>query len=421
MDDLTARMAARPEWLSARQDPVRAQALRNGAPNLDEILKLFPHPAGEPAFDAEVIASSIARLQTTPEIDTGHPFLDLSVKTGLAFIDATFQGDHPKYGIKCYGQTDHDTFPPTIIATVDALSAWGLHERAARLWRYWLSNFVREDGTIRYRGTSLSEYGQLLHTAALLAERAGTQGWADAMPAAERLAVFLLDMLVTTTAHGGLLHGVPEDDEKDKPAIYFHNNAWVAVGLQRWAGLCGCYSASTRTPPAAIRAAAERLASQTVSAIRDVWPAEPADWWLPPQVEPIPPAARPRERLTATRLGSYTNYRYWPELLASGILPADLAHRLVDARLAGGGQFCGITRFEDWLDDWPLADYLSGLWALGRQDDFLLSLYGHVAYHQAEGHLTAYEQVTLPPGREKAPYCLPCQLVAARAARRLQR
>ena len=78
-----------------------------------------------------------------------------------------------------------------------------------------------------------------------------------------------------------------------------------------------------------------------------------------------------------------------------------------------------MTRFMGWLDDWPLADYLFALWRLGRKQDFLLSLYGHVAYHQAEGHLTAYEQVTLPPGKRKAPYCLPCQLVAARAARLL--
>jgi hypothetical protein len=96
-----------------------------------------------------------------------------------------------------------------------------------------------------------------------------------------------------------------------------------------------------------------------------------------------------------------------------------MANRIVDARLSAGGQFCGMTRFEGWLDDWPLADYLYGLWQLGRKRDFLLTLYGHVAYHQAEGHLTAYEQVTFPPGKEKAPYCLPCQLVAARAARLL--
>ncbi len=86
---------------------------------------------------------------------------------------------------------------------------------------------------------------------------------------------------------------------------------------------------------------------------------------------------------------------------------------------SAGGQFCGMTRFSDHLDDWPLAEYLSALSSLGRKRDFLLSLYGHVAYHQAEGHLTAYEQVTFPPGSPAADYCLPCQLVAARAARLL--
>jgi hypothetical protein len=78
-----------------------------------------------------------------------------------------------------------------------------------------------------------------------------------------------------------------------------------------------------------------------------------------------------------------------------------------------------MTRFEAHLDDWPLADYLEGLWALGRAEDYRISLWGHVLYHQAEGHLTAYEQVTLPPGRRLADYCLPCQLVAARAVPRL--
>ena len=117
---------------------------------------------------------------------------------------------------------------------------------------------------------------------------------------------------------------------------------------------------------------------------------------------------------------SYTNYRYWLELLSSGILPEDMANRLVNARLNGGGQFCGMTRFLDWLDDWPLTDYLYSLWSLGRKNDFLLSLYGHIAYHQCEGHLTAYEQISFPgdpKGSQRADYCLPCQLVAARDGR----
>jgi hypothetical protein len=129
--------------------------------------------------------------------------------------------------------------------------------------------------------------------------------------------------------------------------------------------------------------------------------------------------ARPQKRVTDTWLGSYTNYRYWPELISSGVLPDDLVERVVEARLQSGGQFCGTTRFDGHLDDWPLMEYLEGLWNLGRSEEYRLSLWGHILFHQAEGHLTAYEQVSFPPGFKKADYCLPCQLVAVRAAHRL--
>ncbi len=391
-----------------------ALALMTGRPDLDTVLCLYPRPTGEPALDPDDISRRVDRLKTTPDVDTGHPLLDRSVRVGLASIDATFEGDHPKYGVGVYGQPEHDGFPPTIIASVDALSAWGLGERAAQLFRYWLVTFVRDDGTFDYYGPAISEYGQLLHTAALLFERAGADGWwSDGYGCLESIADYLLALRSEAAAEGRLITGSPEADTRNDTAEYFHNNAWVARGLLRWADLCERMGVFPSTPVAVMRQTADVLSRDTLQAIRETWPRDRSDWWLSPQVEP---AERPAH-LTATEKASYTNYRYWPELLSSGLLPPAMAHRLVAARVAGGGQFCGMTRFMEHLDDWPLADYLYGLWSLGRRDDFLLSLYGHVAYHQAEGHLTAYEQVTLPPGQPKADYCLPCQLVAARVAR----
>jgi len=158
-------------WKAAREDPVRSMI--SGQPDLDTILSLFPRTKGEAAFDPEIITENIKKLQTQPVIKTGHPFLDLSVKTGLAHIDATFRGDHPKYGVGRYAADHHDGFPPTIIASVDALSSWGMNNRSVQLFRYWLSHFVRDDGTFNYYGPSITEYGQVLHTATLLEERAG--------------------------------------------------------------------------------------------------------------------------------------------------------------------------------------------------------------------------------------------------------
>ncbi len=404
-----------PDWAAMLDDPVRKMFV--GPPDLDRILALFPRAQGPPACDPEQIAENIAKLRTIPEVNTGHPLLDLSVRTGLAHIDATFRGDHPKYGVGTYAQEAHDGFPPTIISAVDALSAWGLYPRAVQVFRYWLTTFVKDDGGLRYYGPSLSEYGQLLHTATLLDERAGTASWwPEGFLAMDRLAEYVLRLRAAAEKEDGLLSGSPEADTHKETGKYFHNNGWVVKGLRRWADLCERRQARPTTAVATVRTIARDLAVDTLRAIERTWPADPADWWLPPQVEPL---ARPARLTGAWDVASYTNYRYWPELLSSGLLPSEQANRVVAARLMAGGQFCGMSRFAGHLDDWPLTEYLYGLWSLGRHNDFLLSLYGHVAYHQAEGHLTAYEQVSFPPGQKMADYCLPCQLVAARAARLL--
>lgn len=412
--NIRSREKQEEDWKTMLEDPVRK--MYPGTPDLDTILALYPRTTGEPAFDPGVIAENIKKLRTQPSINTGHPFLDLSIKTGLAHIDATFQGNHPKYGVGNYGAVEHDGFPPIIIAAVDALSAWGLNDRASQLFSYWLSHFVNQNGTFRYYGPSISEYGQILHTAALIAERAGTSGWwDDGFQALDQVSEYLLQLRDTAVKEDGLISGVPEADTRKETGKYFHNNAWVVMGLQRWADLCERQKATPATPITMIRKTSKELAQDTLHAIRNTWPEDPADWWLPPRLEsPERPTC-----LTETLEVSYTNYRYWPELLSSGLLPPAMANRIVDARLSAGGQFCGMTRFFDHLDDWPLADYLYSLWFLGRRNDFLLSLYGHIAYHQADGHLTAYEQVSFPPGKKVAEYCLPCQLVAARAGRLL--
>jgi hypothetical protein len=407
MSCATAGRCADPGWLESRVDPYRDRLLRDGSPDLDEVLALLPRPQGRAAFDEAVIAPNIERVERAVTVETGHPFLDASVKTGLAAIDATFQGNHPKYGVGAYGHPAHDAFPPTIIASADALSAWGMLRRAEEVFGYWLATFVRADGSIDYYGPSLSEYGQLLHTAVRVMERGARRQWWEAhMPALSCIASWAMARIAE--AGGELVQGCPEADERADRGAYFHNNAWLAEGLRRFEEGCREFGGG---PGAALGPVASELASRTLDAIAEKWPQDEDDLWLQPQVEE-------RERphgVTGNRIGSYTNYRYWPELLSSGLLPPGMARRVVRARLEFGGQFVGMSRFADWLDDWPLFDYLAGLHRYGFADDLLLCLYGHVAYGQAEEHLTAYEQVTFPPGREKAPYCLPAQLVAARA------
>jgi hypothetical protein len=407
-------------WRAALTDPFREALLASGAALPQQIPACAAPLRGEPAFDPEIIAHLAEQVRLPTQARFPHPLLERAVRVGLAHIEATFQGDHPRYGVGAYGKPEHDGFPPTIIAAVDALTLWDQTPRAEALLDYWLRRFVRDDGSIAYYGPSLGEYGQLLTTAQRLMARGGIDAWFRAQEdRMTRLAHYLQDLL-RSNGPITLLKGVPEADERSQTATYFHNSAWAVRGLNDWASLletCGDHDASARQA----RQDAERLRHVLLEAIEAVWPRDPADWWLRPMLEAETDGvwSRPEGRVTANRLGSYTNYRYWPELLSSGVLPKTWMQRIVEARLTGGGQFCGMTRFEDHLDDWPLMDTMEGLWQLGRQGDYRLCLWGHLCYHQAEGHLTAYEQVSFPPGKPVADYCLPSQLVVVRAARRL--
>ncbi len=368
---------------------------------------------GEPAFDPEEVARIADLIRMPEDAVFEDPLLERVVRNGLAHIETTFQGDHPKYGVGTYAREEHDGFPPTIISAVDALTLWGMTAKAERLFGYWLENFVRPDGTIRYYGPSLSEYGQLLTSGLRMMERGcGAEWLKKAAGPLGRIAAHL-QCLVTNGGRAQLAPGIPEADESAAVATYFHNNAWIVRGLKDWANLPNVIGSNNAS---GYKQCADALREVLLEAIGGAWPGDQGEWWLRPTVEA---AARP-ENVTASRLGSYTNYRYWPELLSSGALPRNWMERIVKARLDSGGQFCGVTRFEDRLDDWPLMNHMEGLLALGMADDFRLCLWGHIHLHQAEGHLTAYEQVSLPPGRRAADYCLPCQLTAARALGRLR-
>ncbi len=417
ISDVCAAEASSKAWLSSMTDPFRDLLLHTGK-DMPERVKACAGPLrDEPAFDPDEVARLASVIHLPPAARFEHPMLERVVRVGLAHIDLTFQRDHPKYGIGKYAWAKCDGFPPVIIAAVDALSLWGNFQRAEQLMSYWLRCFIYRDGSIIFQGPSLSEYGQLLTTIRQLVDRSGSREWFNKHRQIVRSIVSYIESQMLASGKVALLQGMPEDDCRQDVATYFHNNAWVVRGLRDWAAL------DTEGGGERTREQADELLNQLLQAIRDRWPKDPDDWWLPPTVEtslPFSGEIRKPAFVTENRIGKYTNYRYWLELLSSGVLPRDLAERLVHARLNSGGQFLGMTRlYKDKLDDWPLFNWLDALWQLGLHDDFRLSLWGHIYYHQAEGHLTAYEVISMPPGRQSTPYCLPCQLVAVRGAAKL--
>lgn len=319
----------------------------------------------------------------------------------------------PRYGVHYYGHQKHAAFPPATIALVDTLFGYGLWREANEALGTFLEHFVTADGTMDYYGPSLSEYGQILDLVARLGKR-DAQAFLRFEAPASRMVQRLKTELKRMSA--GLLPGAPEADERDKVALYFHNNAWCWNGLTSIQGLMNDpeldmllhrYRASIRD---AIRLSAVRTDKGLF-------------------IPPTPGSEiRPFSSMTESRLAGYTNYRYWPELLSSGLLPREDMLGLMDYRRHAGGELYGMTLFPVQLkdcdehlciDNWPLFEYGKALVRVGNRPAVHRLMRAHRLHAHTRQTWTAYECVSVDRYRPRAAicdYCLPAQLVLPRLA-----
>jgi len=73
-------------------------------------------------------------------------------------------GDFGKYGAfdKDYAGSEHDGFPDTFTVDTQAMLEWGLVDLAGRYIDNYFGQFVRDDGSILYRGPETGQYGRML-------------------------------------------------------------------------------------------------------------------------------------------------------------------------------------------------------------------------------------------------------------------
>src|SRR4029077_16942130 len=83
---------------------------------------------------------------------------------GLARAIMTRGCAWPKYGAfdRDYAGTEHDGFPDTFTVETTAMLDWGLVDRAGRYIDNYFGEFVRDDGSILYRGPETGQYGRML-------------------------------------------------------------------------------------------------------------------------------------------------------------------------------------------------------------------------------------------------------------------
>jgi len=356
------------------------------------------------------------QLSQAVQIDLPEPRLRDASLAAVARALTTRVGDRPKYGLGTYAADIHDAFPPTTLWTANACLEWGLLDEARRTLTYYLEHFVKDDGAFDYYGPAVSEYGQVLDVIARYVRYTGEIDWLRAHAAkVQAIAAHLLSLRLDSLKQPGnaitrgLLYGSPEADTHKETEYYLSGSAWAWRGLLELARVLRDHAVGAPfTPPGELARECDALREDILRAARASL--VPGD---PPFLPPYPGAATPFPSMTADTLASYTNYRYWPELLSAEALDADLADAVLEYRRRRGGELMATTRFADGLDDWPFAHQARGVLAADRVDQYLLGLYGHLAAHQMPGTFCAYEGVHIRGTDHRtymADYCVPAQL-----------
>ena len=337
----------------------------------------------------------------------------------------TYRGPAPRYGAGAYALPCHGTFPPTTIAMAGACIDWNLLGRARAYLDYYLDFATLPDGTFNYYGPAISEYGQILALVARYARCAGEPFWLMARtPKIEAIVNRLLALrrqsearFPEEDARHGLIAGSPEADTREEVDYYFSGNMWTWRG---WLEIGRLYvdigdEAMTRRGKELLQECAAFRKDIIASVERSIVDAGEGLF-----IPPIAGYGKPFDRMTEDNLASYTNYRYWIEMLSAGFLPDPWQDAIIERRLAHGGELLGSTRFLEHLDNWPFAGYAYGLLLRDRVRHYLLGLYGDMALHRMHGTFSGFEQVSIRGAASRthvADYCVPAQLVTAQMVR----
>jgi len=371
-------------------------------------------------------------LQNSMTIDVPDQRLADMARFSLVRAIMTRVGDWPKYGAfdKDYAGSEHDGFPDTFTVETAAMLDWGLVDRAGRYIDNYFGKFVRDDGSILYRGPETGQYGRMLtvvaqfanlggSTSVLLKRRSRIDGVTKLLLALRARALQLPD----TDPAFGMIAGWSEADaclDPDPPRYmqpYFSNSTEAARGFHDlglvWQRI------GQQQHDAALIAWGRRLVQEGADLRSDIDTAISRSILTVNGEKILPSIAGVKEpfHVVVPRDETdpqYRSYRAYMEMMYSGSLTADQAKLIVDYRASHHDILLGMPTAYGY-NTGELAGFLSYGYAYGliQQDMIrraLLLLYSDMAHQYTRGTWTAPETRNVIFDRA-APYCTPAQLV----------
>lgn len=351
------------------------------------------------------------------QLDPISPEWDNAWRSSIVQSKCAFQNELPKYGVEKYAEFRADSFPPAIISMLIMLIEFEHYEEARRLASFYLERYVRADGTLDYYGPAVSEYACVLLFAVQIAnaDETGIEWFNKHLSILKAIMYHLFNLMNRWISTGGsqygLIVGAPEADTRDSEGEYLHNNLMVLrafIEIMPVLKAAGEINLLYEVKNAA--GVLERRLQITIKDLKDKFS------FLPYRLE----QSEEIEDFTSQRDFAYANYRYYPEMLQTGLLPREEALKIIEAREQRGGETLGMTvlswpEYGTVLDNWPLFSYAQGLAELGEMARLDKIIDGHFNYYQSQDTYTAYESITLDtnPRVAVSDWCVPAQLSLA--------
>jgi hypothetical protein len=348
-------------------------------------------------------------------------------------------GAFPKYGAvdKDYGGSEHDGFPDTFNVDTTAMLDWGLLDVAARYIDNYFGKFVRDDGSILYRGPEIGQYGRMLTVIAqfvnyggspllVLKHRGRIDGVTKLLLALRKKA----KQLPKDDAAYGMIAGWSEADACLDPEPtrymqpYFSNSTEAARGFQDLGEVWIRIGEQRKNEE--LVAWGERLVREAQDLRSDIQKAIARSLLRVDGETILPSIAGVKEpfHIAAQRDRAdpqFRSYRAYMEMMYSGILTGDQVKLIVEYRRKHHDTILGVP-IAYGFNTGDMAGFLSyghgfGLIQHDMIREALLMMYSTMAHQYTRGTWTAPETRSVFDDGPAAPYCTPAQLVVSMMTR----
>jgi len=343
--------------------------------------------------------------------------------------------DFPKYGAvdKDYAGSEHDGFPDTFTVDTTAMLEWGLLGQAGRYIDNYFGKFVRDDGSLLYRGPETGQYGRMLTVVAqyvnyggsskvLLRQRARIDGVTNLLLGLRAKA----KTVPSTDPAYGMIAGWSEADASLDPEPqrymqpYFSNSTEAARGFRDLGHVWEKIGVQQKDD--SLRAWGRRLQREAVELRKDIDAAISRSILTVDGERILPAIAGVKEPFHIAvpqdnRDPQYRSYRAYMEMTYSGSLTKEQARLIHDYRSNHHDMLLGVPTAYGYNTS-DIAGFLSyghgyGLIQHDMIREALLLTYSTMAHQYTRGTWTAPETRNLLGDGNAAPYCTPAQLAVA--------